>query len=103
MSWPISPGMPSLAECRQSWIDKHYLEKGRVYTYEIECRREWGKIIPKWQLEIREAEAPWGIVCIENFRTKWTAELWARAYLKRGGPPEGYFTPRVDKNATLYA
>lgn len=87
---------------RQKWIDEHYLEEGRAYTFAVEKRRGANRD-RGWEIIIKQADCPWSIVALKcGFHSKLTATRWARAYLKRGGPPEGYFDRPPDRNRIVF-
>lgn len=95
-------------EDHENWVKRHYLEPGRRYTFEVnrhlERRSRFNGKVHRWTVYIKQAEAPWMIVaCKRGFRMKFQAQKWARDYLKRGGPPEGFFDPPPpDPNEILY-
>jgi hypothetical protein len=101
MGWAPMPDRSTPEERaarRQSWEDNHYLEEGRKYTFDVS--RHWlttsnhGRRIYRWTCFIRQTEHPYMIVgCSIDHKTKRKAEKWGEEYLKRGGPPEGFFDP----------
>lgn len=92
----------------REWIEKHYLVPGKRYTFET--AKYWrggynllGGRNMEWTVYIKEADCPWMICALESFKLKVMAEKWGRDYLKRGGPPEGYFdAPLPDPNIVTY-
>jgi hypothetical protein len=96
-------------ESHQKWVRQHYLEEGRAYTFElshlwIDGYTLLGSKRMRWSAYIKQAECPWsGCAVSPHFRFKGQAEQWARDYLRRGGPPEGYFdSPPRDPNEVVF-
>jgi hypothetical protein len=91
----------------QKWIKNHYLKEGKRYTFTIEKqRRDFYNIFRghTYSPYIKQADCPWMSVCLgPKFSIPWQATKWAKDYLKRGGPPEGYFDPPPpDPNIVVY-
>ena len=95
-----------VARDHQKWVNKHWLEPGRRYTFETSRHRINYNLFGafEWGCYIKQVEWPYEIVAYENgFGTRWGAERWGKAYLKRGGPPGGFFDPPPpDPNEVLW-
>jgi len=101
-SWDIFRTPEEREEEFNAMVRRYYLEKGRGYTYEIERRREYGEYFHIYEITIKQTECPWSNVCTHRCRTRIGAHKWAKDYLKRGGPPEGYFDIKPDPHAMTY-
>lgn len=102
----------------QRWIDQHYLEEGKAYTFELHKYWDHGWVpckVYSWTVHIKQADCPWmgvacnsftfpGIIPFAGLIARTRAIIWAKAYLKRGGPPEGYFRSAApDPNRVVFS
>lgn len=85
-----------------------FFEPGKTYTYDFSntWHSGWSPFrTMSWSVYIRQAEVPWSIIAVESFEypeampfagllAKRRAKKWGKDYLKRGGPPEGYWELR---------
>lgn len=98
-------------------IAEHYLEEGRAYTFELSHTWYSGWFpmkIMTWGCFIKQAECPWSVIAYEGYDynnaipflsliARARAKRWGRSYLKRGGPPEGFFAPPpADPNMVVF-
>lgn len=86
--------------------DELWFDPKRTYKYEINSHWVSGfgfYRLEDWSVHITQAECPWMTVTLETFEYRRTllcipkliqynrAVRWAKAYMKRGGPPEGHW------------
>lgn len=106
------------AAYEKKWHDEHWLVEGKDYTFELNkswYSGYWPNKTESWICFIKQSFSPWFIIASKGwtynsvvpfagFIAKSRAEKWGRDYLKRGGPPEGFFDPPnyVDPNKVTY-
>lgn len=93
-------------EAEVRWIKQHYLESNRRFTIDYGHHWESGygmlNRIESRTAYIREADCPWRLRALKSYRylpyllpgsglvARFLAWRWAKKYLKRGRPEDGY-------------